>query len=150
MKQETKYISNFYWSFRKFLFAELSGQRWYWNPIAKPQPTDVDKWLIFIIETYRPELFTRQFSRILCVARKDADNSKLIDLATTVMTVLEPIDYKTSKKWFVLYDKTTEDAIGTIYIDDISISNPMEYDTGINSIVVDIYTRLKTARSLKP
>jgi hypothetical protein len=149
MKQETKHISNFYWSFRKFLFAELPDQRWYWNPIAKPQPTDVDEWVIFILETYRAELFTRPFSRILCVARKDADSSKLIDLATTITTALEPTDYKTNKKRLVLYDRTTGDAIGTIYIDDISISNPMEYDTGINSVAIDIYSRLKTARSLK-
>lgn len=149
MKQETKYVSNFYWSFRKYLFGALPDQRWYWNPITKPQPTDVDEWLIFTVENYHPELFVRSLVRIICVARDDADSSKIMDLATTVTEVLEPQNYKTSKKWFVLYDKTTEESIGTVFIDDVTITNPMEYDTGISSITIDVYCRLKTARSLR-
>lgn len=144
MRTETRYLSNIFWSWRRYLRSEFATKKIYYNPPSQPKP-DVDTWLIFLTGTYNPELFTKSNPRILTVARNDRTGADLATLVTDVTNVLD--NQPTGKRWITLYDKTTEDTIGRIEVIDLSISQPIFYDTGILSCAIDIYTRVKTARN---
>ena len=148
MRTETKYVSNIYWSFRKYLKAQLSTEKRFYNPTAMPDPTGFDRWLIYYSGLYDANLFARINPSIVCVARNDKDGSDLIDLVSDVFNIFDnPADNKRS---ITFYDKTTGDDIGDINIDVVRIINPVSsYKTGISSSTVDIFGTVKTDRILK-
>lgn len=145
MKAATRDYDAVFWSWRRYLHSQFADTRIYYNPPSQPKPTDVDIWLIFFTGTYNPKLFTRSNPRIICVARNDRTGSILASLATDVVNVLD--NETSSKRWITLYDKVTETAIGRIEIIDLSVSQTIFYDMGILSCSIDIFTRIKTARS---
>lgn len=145
MKASTRSISNYYWSWRHYLKAQLSGYKRYYNPVGIPKPTDVNSWMIFLIGEYNPKLFTRIKSQIYCVAREDEDSDNLIDIVTDVVNAIDNKD--TGLKSIAFYNKTTADIIGDIRIENIKIRSQQPYTTGISSILIDIYTCIKTGRA---
>lgn len=145
MRTETRYVSNIFWSWKRYLRSQFASTKIYYNPVSQPKPKDVDTWLIFFTGAYDAKLFTRSTPRILCVARNDRTGADLVTLTTDVVNILD--NQTSGKRWITLYDKTTEDAIGRIEVVDLSASQPVPYDTGISSCAIDIYTRVKTARS---
>lgn len=145
MRKETRYISNYFWSIRWYIKSALSDYKVYYNPSAQPKPTNVNEWLILILNTYRAETFAKPTFRIICVAREGNRGNEIIDIATDVMNAF---DSQASQKHIDFYHKQTRDKIGRIDILDIQMRPPQPYDTGINSIALDIYTRMKTKRSI--
>ena len=148
MRTETRYISNIYWSFRRYLKAQLSAEKIFYNPTAMPDPTGFDRWLIFYTGLYDADLFTRINPSIICITRNDKDGSDLIDLVSDVFNIFDnPSD---NKRNITFYDKTTGDIIGDIYIDAARIISPSaSYKTGLSSSTIDIYGTVKTDRNLK-
>lgn len=145
MRKETRYISNYFWSIRRYVKSALSGYKVFYNPSAQPKPTDNDSWLILLLNTYRAETFAKPTFRIICVAREDNRGNEIIDMATDVMNAF---DSQASQKYIDFYHKQTRDKIGRIDILDVQMRSPQPYDTGINSIALDVYTRMKTKRSV--
>ena len=144
MKTETRYISNIFWSWRRYLHAQLATRRIFCNPAAQPKPSSVDQWLIFFTGTYMPALFATSHPRILCVARDDKDGSDMETLATEVLNILDK--QPSGRRTITLYDKTSGESIGTIEIIDVSVSPNIFYAEGTQSRAIDITTRVKTAR----
>ncbi len=144
MRKETRYISNYFWSVRRYVKSALSGYKVFYNPSAQPKPAGINTWLILLLNTYRAETFAKPTFRIICVAREDDRSNEIIDIATDVMNAF---DSETAQKYIDFYHKPTRDKIGRIDILDIQMRSPQPYDTGINSIALDIYTRMKTKRS---
>ena len=145
MKASTRSISNYYWSWRRYLEAQLSSScKLYYNPVGMPKPTDVNSWLIFLTGEYDPKLFTRVKSQIHCVAREDDRSSGLLDIVSDVVAVIDNPD--TGLRSIDFYDKTTAAVIGRIYIEALKVRSQQPYATGVSSILIDIYARVKTGR----
>jgi len=147
MRDETRYLSNVYWSFRRYIAAQLPTVRRYYNPPSQPKPTDVDTWIIFQTGDYDPSLFAIVVPRIHCVSRVDEDGSALIGLVDDVVNIFD--NKSTGKRHFSFYDKTSEDILGDIWIEGISVEVEVPYDTGMASKMVRIHSRVKTARKLR-
>lgn len=146
MKASTRSISNYYWSWRRYLEAQLaSSYNLYYNPVGMPKPTDVNSWIIFLTGDYNPSLFTKVKSQIHCVAREDDRSSNLMDVVSDVVAATDNPD--TGLRSIDFYDKATAAIIGDIRIEQVSVRPQQPYDTGISSVLVDIYTRVKTGRS---
>ena len=145
MRKETRYINNYLWSIRKYVKAELSAYKVYYNPTSQPKPTTVDKWLILLLQAYKAETFAKPNFRIICVAREDNRGNEIMDIATNVMNAF---DSENTQKYIVFYDKPTSDKVGRIDVLDVQMRPPQPYDTGINSISLDVYTRMKTKRNI--
>ena len=145
MKSETRYPSNVFWSWRKYLQAELPNATIFYNPPSIPKPSG-NEWLIFTLGSYRAGIITWITSRITCVTRNDSDGSDLMSLVTTV---LGKVDSTTAGRGSIaFYDKTTANIIGTIYITDTSVATVVPEGNGITSCAIDIYTRAKTKRNI--
>jgi len=145
MKASTRSISNYYSSWGRYLEAQLSASYGlYYNPVGIPKPTDVDSWIIFLTGEYNPQLFTRIKSQIYCVAREDEDSDNLISLVAAVVNVIDNRD--TGLRSIDFYDKATATIIGDIRIERLTVRQQQPYDTGISSVLIDIYTRIKTGR----
>lgn len=146
MKASTRSILNYYWSWRRYLETQLSSAyKLYYNPVGQPKPTDVNSWLIFLTGGYSPKLFTRIKSQIHCVAREDGRSDNLIDIVNDVVAVIDNPD--TGKRDIDFYDKSTSTIIGHIYIENLSVRQQQPYATGISSVLIDIYARVKTGRT---
>ena len=89
MREETRYLSNVYWSFRRYIAAQLPTIRRYYNPPSQPKPTDVNTWIIFQTGDYDPSLFAIVVPRIHCVSRVDEDGSALIGLVDDVVNIFD-------------------------------------------------------------
>lgn len=146
MKASTRSILNYYWSWRRYLETQLSSAyKLYYNPVGQPKPTDVNSWLIFLTGEYNPKLFTRVKSQIHCVAREDDRSDNLIDIVNDVVAVIDNPD--TGKRDIDFYDKSISTIIGHIYIENLSVRQQQPYATGISSVLIDIYARVKTGRT---
>jgi len=109
-----------------------------------PKPTDVNSWIIFLTGEYNPKLFTRIKSQIHCVSRQDGESENLINIVTAVVNVIDNKD--TGLRSIDFYDKATATIIGDIRIENLTIRQQQPYDTGISSVLIDIYARIKTGR----
>jgi len=146
MLASTRSPLNYYWSWRRYLKAQLSSYKRYYNPVGLPKPDDsIDSWLIFLTGEIDPQLFTRTKSQLFCVARDDERDENMISIITDAVAVLD--NPPTGRRSFVLYDKTTATGIGTIWIERIMVRQKQPYDTGVSSTLIDIYTRTKTKRN---
>uniref|UniRef100_A0A6H1ZI62 Uncharacterized protein n=1 Tax=viral metagenome TaxID=1070528 RepID=A0A6H1ZI62_9ZZZZ len=144
MKDETRKISNVFWSFKRYLHSQIGGSyELFWNPTGQPEPTDVDEWVIYESGQYDSELFTITSPRIHCVRRNDPDGDKMEDLVTAVMAT---VDAQSSRKYIDFYDKTTALVIGRIDILNAVAGPPVPYSTGIISRAIDLTVRVKTKR----
>jgi hypothetical protein len=124
--------------------AQLSAYTQYYNPVGVPKPTDVNSWIIFLTGEYNPKLFTRPKSQIHCVSRVDEDSESLINIVTAVVNVVDNKD--TGLRSIDFYDKATATIIGDIRIEELAVRQQQPYDTGISSVLIDIYARIKTGR----
>jgi hypothetical protein len=147
MKTETRYFSNILWSWRKYLAANLSSYRRFYNPPSEPKPTDVNSWIVFQNGAYDPDLFTVSVPRVHCVARQDDRGNNLADILTDVLNVID--NKSTGKRTIDFYDKTSGNIIGEIRIESLTVSPEVTYDTGITSQLITVHTRVKTARRMK-
>ena len=147
MKAETRSIENIYWSWRKYLAAQLPTYRRFYNPPSQPKPTDVDVWIVWQLGTYDPRLFTDSVPRIHCVSRSDTDGSGLIGVVGDVLSVVD--NRSTGKRRIDFYDKDTAVKIGDIWVRDVSVGIEVPYDTGITSKAITIHTQVKTARQMR-
>lgn len=147
MKASTRSILNYYWSWRRYIEAQLNSYSRYYNPVGMPKPTAVNCWLIFLTGEYRPSLFTKVKSQIFCVAREDKNSKGLIEIIGDVIDVIDNKD--TGLRSIAFYDKTTGDVIGDIAIENITIRPQQPYATGVSSVLIDIYARVKTGRAKK-
>lgn len=147
MKAETRYFNNIGWSWRRYLAANLSSYRRFYNPPSEPKPDDVDTWIVFQTGAYDPDLFTISVPRIHCVSREDSRGNNLADTVTDVLNIVD--NRSTGKRTIDFYDKTSESIIGEIRIEDISLGSEVTYDTGITSQLITVHTRVKTARRMK-
>ncbi len=146
MLDSTRSTFNYYWSWRRYLKAQLSSYVRFYNPVGLPKPEDsVDSWLIFSVGEMDPKLFTRSKSQIYCVARDDERDENMLQIVSDVVAVLDNLP--TGKRNFVLYDKTTGNGIGTIWVENIIVRPKQSYSPGVSSTLIDIYTRVKTARN---
>ena len=146
MLAATRSTINYYWSWRRYLTSNLSSYKRFYNPVGLPKPSSsIDSWLIFLIGEGSPGLFARWKSQIFCVARDDERSENIIQIVSDVINVLD--DLPSGKRNFTLYDKITENGIGTIWIESLIQRQQQPYDTGISSTLIDIYTRVKTARN---
>jgi len=146
MNASTRSVLNYYWSWRNYLKAQLSAYNRYYNPVGMPKPEDsVDSWIIFLTGEMQPQLFTRGKSQIFCAARDDERSQNMITIVSDVVGKLDNLP--TGKRNFILYDKTTAAGIGTIWIERIIQRGQQPYSPGISSTLIDIYTRVKTARN---
>lgn len=146
MKASTRSISNYYWSWRRYIEAQLDSYKRYYNPVGMPKPAaTTTSWLIFLTGEYNPKLFTRIKSQIYCVAREDEDSDNLIDIVSDVVNVIDNKD--TGLRSIAFYDQTTAIIIGDIAIEDIKVRPQQPYATGISSVLIDIYARIKTGRA---
>ena len=146
MDATTRRVDNVYWTWRRFLKANLPDERIYYNPTDLPKPTDVERWVIFRTGLYRAEMFTESVPRLTCVARLDVDDSDLQDLVSDVLAIVDKTN--TARKFIDFYDKTSATVIGTIDVIRTPVGPTMEYDIGIDSIPIDVFTRIKTARTV--
>jgi len=144
MKASTRSISNYYWSWRRYLAANLSSYKRYYNPVGMPKPTDVNSWIIFLTGEYNPKLFTRIKSQIHCVAREDEDSDNLMSIVSDVVGIIDNKD--TGLRLIDFYDESTAAVIGDIRIENLSVRLQQPYATGISSVLIDIYARVKTGR----
>ena len=138
--------NNIYWSWRLFLRANLPNERVIYNPVGQPKPTDIDKWIIFWTGRYSAEMFSESVPRLMCVARADDDDSVLMDLVSDVLATVDRTG--TESKFMDFYDKSSATVIGTIDIIRTPIGPTMPYDTGIDSVSIDVFTRVKTDRNM--
>ena len=129
--------------------AQLSSYERFYNPVGLTKPNgsndSVDSWLIFSVGEMDPKLFTRSKSQIYCVARDDERDENMLGIVSDVVGVLDNLP--TGKRSFVLYDKTTENGVGTIWIEQLLVRPKQSYSPGVSSTLIDIYTRVKTARN---
>jgi len=147
MDSTSRRYDNVYWSWRRYLKANVEANlRVIYNPSDQPKPTDVDKWLIFLTGSYDARMFTESKPRLICVARQDPRDDILTDF---ISDTLEVIDRKgTGSKFINFYDKTSATVIGTIDVIRTMVGPTMQYDTGIDSISIDVFTRIKTDRNM--
>jgi len=146
MLAATRSIINYYWSWRRYLEAQLSSYKLYYNPVGIPKPAStIDSWLIFLIGEIDPKLFTRAKSQIFCVARDDERSQNMVQIVSDVISKLD--SSPTGKRNFVLYDKDTATGVGAIWIERALVRSAQPYDTGVASTLIDIYARVKTARN---
>jgi len=146
MLAATRSVSNYYWSWRRYIEAQLSGYKRFYNPVGLPKPEDsVDSWLIFLTGQIEPRLFARGKSQIHCVARDDEKSEGMITIVSAVTAVLDHTP--TTRRSLVLYDKATATGIGVIDIERVFVRDSQPYSTGVSSTLIDIYTRTKTARN---
>lgn len=147
MNSSTRSISNYYWSWRKYLKEQLSSYKRYYNPTSLPKPDNsIDSWIIFMTGEGNPKLFSRWRSQIFCVARDDERSQNMMTVINDVISILDSRPTIRNRS-FALYDKNTSTGIGTVYIENLIQRNPQEYSTGVSSTLIDIYTRVKTARN---
>jgi len=147
MKAETRKYSNVYWSFKEYLRVNLTLIKRYYNPAAKPKPTDVNKWIIFEMGISDLDLFSKHVPRIHCVSRQDTEGSNLIELVEDVLAVFD--SSSTGRKYITFYDKDSNTVIGDIWINSLEVRPEVSYDTGIISRAIDIYSHVKTDRILR-
>jgi len=146
MLSATRSILNYYWSWRAYLSTQFQSYKRYYNPVGLPKPdSSIASWIIFLTGELQPQLFTRGKSQIFCVARNDEDSENMITIVSDVVSKLDNLP--TGRRSFALYDKSTSAIIGTIWIERIVQREQQPYDTGISSALIDIYTRVKTARN---
>ena len=147
MLASTRSVINYYWSWRRYLEAQLSASyKIYYNPVGLPKPSSsVDSWLIFLTGEIDPQLFTRIKSQIFCVARDDERDENMMQIVSDTISKLDNLP--TGKRSFVLYDKTTATGVGTIWAERIMVRQKQPYSTGVSSTLIDVYTRTKTARN---
>jgi len=146
MLASTRSTINYYWSWRRYLKAQLASYQRYYNPGGIPKPSSsIDSWLIFLTGEIDPKLFTRAKSQIYCVARDDERDENMNQIISDVVAVLDSTP--DGKRSFVLYDKTTAAGVGTIWIERLQIRQKQIYNPGVSSTLIDIYTRFKTARN---
>ena len=146
MLAATRSILNYYWSWRRYLKTQLSTYNRYYNPVGMPKPADtVDSWLIFLTGEMEPKLFARGKSQIFCVARDDERGETMHTIVSDVIATID--DLPTGRRSIDFYDKTTATIVGTIWIERILIREQQPYSPGIASTLIDIYTRVKTARN---
>ena len=111
-----------------------------------PKPADtVDSWLIFLTGEMEPKLFARGKSQIFCVARDDERGETMHTIISDVIATID--DLPTGRRSIDFYDKTTAAIVGTIWIERILIREQQPYSPGVASTLIDIYTRVKTARN---
>uniref|UniRef100_A0A6M3JYQ0 Uncharacterized protein n=1 Tax=viral metagenome TaxID=1070528 RepID=A0A6M3JYQ0_9ZZZZ len=146
MLASTRSILNYYWSWRRYLKAQLASYKRYYNPVGIPKPADsVDSWLIFLTGEMEPKLFARGKSQIFCVARDDERSETMLTIVSDVIATIDNLP--TGKRNIDLYDKSTAAIVGTIWIERILIREQQPYSPGVASTLIDIYTRVKTARN---
>jgi len=146
MHEKSRDPSNVYWSWRRHLKAELSTTRIYYNPGSQPKPTDVNQWLIFWIGPYRAQRWVESTPRLICVQRFDETNEDMMDFVDDVLAAVDR--QGNSVKQIDFYHKPTATIIGTIDVINVAVGPTMEYATGIDSIAIDVYTRVKTDRNV--
>ena len=111
-----------------------------------PKPaSSVDSWLIFLTGEINPQLFTRTKSQLFCVARDDERDENMMQIVSDVIGVLD--NSPTGKRSFVLYDKTTGSGVGTIWVEQVIARQKQAYSPGVSSTLIDIFSRVKTARN---
>ena len=146
MLAATRSTLNYYWSWRRYIESQLSSYKRYYNPVGLPKPSSsVDSWVIFSVGEITPRLFTRAKSQLYCVARDDERDENMMTVVSDAVASLD--NSPTGKRNFVLYDKTTEAGVGTIWVEQIIARPKQTYSPGISSTLIDIYTRVKTARN---
>lgn len=146
MDDSTRRLDNVYWTWRRYLKASLPSEKVFYNPSDLPKPTNVNRWIIFQTGLYRPERFAESVPRLMCVARFDEEDQALVDLVSDVLAVVDKTN--TDSKFIDFYDKTSATVIGTIDVIRTPVGPTMDYDTGIDSISIDVFTRIKTARTV--
>jgi len=146
MLAATRSISNYYWSWRRYIEANLQAYKRFYNPVGLPKPeSSVDSWLIFLTGQMEPKMFARGKSQIFCVARDDERNENMITIVSAVVNILD--HQPTDRRQITLYDKSTAAAVGTIDIERVFVRDAQPYSPGVSSTLIDIYTRTKTARN---
>jgi len=146
MLDSTRALINYYWSWRRYLKANLSTHKRFYNPIGQPKPdSSTDSWIIFLIGDLNPKLFTRGKSQIFCVARDDERSQNMIQILSDVISILD--NTQTGKRNFPLYDKTIGNGVGIVWIENLIQRTQLPYSPGVSSTLIDIYTRTKTARN---
>ena len=146
MLAATRSVINYYWSWRRYIEAQLSSYKRFYNVVGLPKPAaSVDSWLIFSTGEIDPKLFTRSKSQLYCVARDDERDENMMQIISDAIAVLD--SPPTGKRSLVLYDKTTGSGIGTIWVEQIMVRPKQPYSTGVSSTLIDIYARVKTARN---
>lgn len=146
MLASTRSTINYYWSWRRYIEAQLSAYKRYYNTVGLPKPaSSVDSWLIFLTGEINPQLFTRTKSQLFCVARDDERDENMMQIVSDVIGVLD--NSPTGKRSFVLYDKTTGSGVGTIWVEQVIARQKQAYSPGVSSTLIDIFSRVKTARN---
>jgi hypothetical protein len=146
MLASTRSTINYYWSWRRYIEAQLSSYKRYYNTVGLPKPaSSIDSWLIFLTGEINPQLFTRTKSQLFCVARDDEKDENMMQIVSDVIAVLD--NPQTGRRNFVLYDKTTGSGIGTIWIEQVIARQKQAYSPGVSSTLIDIFSRVKTARN---
>ena len=146
MLASTRSVINYYWSWRRYIEAQLSSYKRYYNPVGLPKPaSSVDSWIIFSVGEINPKLFAKAKSQLYCVARDDERDENMIQIVSDSVAVLD--GPPTGKRSFVLYDKTTGLGIETIWIEQVFVRQKQAYSPGVSSTLIDIYSRVKTARN---
>jgi len=146
MDAGSRRLDNIYWSWRLFLKANLPDERIIYNPVSQPKPREINKWVIFWTGRYDAKRFTESVPRLMCVARLDDDDSTLMDLVSDVLATVDRTG--AGSKFIDFYDKSSDAVIGTIDVIQTPIGPTIPYDTGIDSISIDVLTRVKTDRNM--
>ena len=145
MDATTRRIDNVYWSWRRELKSLLTDRVFY-NPVSQPKPSELDRWIIFLNGSYDARMFTESKPRLICVAKEDDDGSQLMDVVSDTLAAIDRTG--DGSKFINFYDKTSATVIGTIDVLRTMIGPTMPYDTGIDSISIDVFTRIKTDRNM--
>ena len=146
MHSGTRRFENFYWSWRRYLKASLPNERIFYNPTDQPKPGSIDKWVIYLTGHAQPGRWMESVPRLMCVAKNNDDDSDLMDLVSDVHAI---VDNTGSRRAYVpFYDQPSATIIGDIDIIKSTIGPTVPYDTGIDSISIDVFTRIKTDRIL--
>ena len=145
MNSATRRTDNIYWSFRRHLHAGIGAtERIFFDPVSQPQPEDVDRWLIYDSGGVEAGLFSEVSTTIHCVSRNDTEGDVLAGLAADVTALFDRTRVNRSIDF---YDKTTGAVVGSIDVQSVSVGARTPYSTGIQSIPVFIFSRVKTARN---
>ena len=111
-----------------------------------PKPaSSIDSWLIFLTGEINPKLFTRTKSQLFCVARDDEKDENMMQIVSDAIAVLD--NPQTGRRNFILYDKTTGAGVGTIWVEQVIARQKQAYSPGVSSTLIDIFSRVKTARN---
>jgi len=146
MLASTRSTINYYWSWRRYIEAQLSDYKRYYNTVGLPKPaSSIDSWLIFLTGEINPKLFTRTKSQLFCVARDDEKDENMMQIVSDAIAVLD--NPQTGRRNFILYDKTTGAGVGTIWVEQVIARQKQAYSPGVSSTLIDIFSRVKTARN---